>query len=105
MVSNVKREMTIDRPGALVIVVDTFRREHLEAYADPSSRMPCLNEFARSTAISGHHVLSSFPTVPAGADVLTGRFAYTHRGWESLPRYYLTMRIVETLSYVRNSFG
>ncbi len=87
------------------------------AYGGPSIRTPCLDELARSAVISDHHVLSSFPTMPAGADILTGRFSYTHRVCESLPRYlltlpeissrvgYLTIRIVDALSYVRNGFG
>jgi arylsulfatase A-like enzyme len=100
-----------------VIVADTFRRDHLGAYGNPWIRTPYLDEFARSSVVFDHHVLSSFPTMPARADILTGTFSYTHMGWEPLPRHllslpeilskagYLTMGIVDTPFYIRNGFG
>ncbi len=63
------------------------------------------------------HVISSFPTMPARADILTGSFSYTFMGWEPLPSYlytlpgllsragYLTMGIVDTPFFVRNGYG
>src|SRR5919199_475977 len=103
----------IDRPNVVVIVADTFRRDHLGAYGNPRIRTPHLDEFARSSVVFDHHVVSSFPTMPARADILTGTFSYTHMGWEPLPRHlltlpetlskagYLTMGIVDTPFYVR----
>ena len=107
----------IDRPNVVVIVADTFRRDHLGAYGNPRIRTPHLDEFARSSVVFDHHVVSSFPTMPARADILTGTFSYTHMGWEPLPRHlltlpetlskagYLTMGIVDTPFYIRNGFG
>ena len=106
-----------DRPNVVVIVADTFRRDHLGAYGNPGIRTPHLDEFARSSVVFDNHVLSSFPTMPARADILTGTFSYTHMGWEPLPRHlmtlpemlsgagYLTMGIVDTPFYIRNGFG
>src|SRR5215210_1689989 len=63
------------------------------------------------------HVISSFPTMPARADMLTGTFSYTFMGWEPLPRHvptlpgllsragYLTMGVVDTPFFVRGGFG
>ena len=110
-------KMMVDRPNVVVIVADTFRRDHLGAYGNPRIRTPHLDEFARSSVVFDHHVLSSFPTMPARADILTGTFSYTHMGWEPLPRHlmtlpellsragYLTMGIVDTPFYIRNGFG
>jgi arylsulfatase A-like enzyme len=104
-------------PNFLVIVSDTFRRDHLGAYGNPRIRTPHLDEFARSSVVFDHHVVSSFPTMPARADLLTGTFSYTFMGWEPLPRHlltlpellskagYLTMGIVDTPFYIRNGFG
>jgi arylsulfatase A-like enzyme len=104
-------------PNFLVIVSDTFRRDHLGAYGYPRIRTPQLDEFARSSVVFDHHVVSSFPTMPARADILTGTFSYTHMGWEPLPRHlmslpellsragYLTMGVVDTPFYIRNGFG
>src|SRR5215211_3187363 len=106
-----------DRPNVVVIVADTFRRDHLGAYGNPRIRTPHLDEFARSAVVFDHHVVSSFPTMPARADILTGTFSYTHMGWEPLPRHlqtlpellsragYLTMGVVDTPFFIRNGFG
>jgi arylsulfatase A-like enzyme len=104
-------------PNFLVIVSDTFRRDHVGAYGSPVIRTPYLDEFARSSVIFDHHLLSSFPTMPARADLLTGTFSYTFMGWEPLPAYlptlpallseagYLTMGVVDTPFFIRNGFG
>ncbi len=107
----------MDRPNVVVIVADTFRRDHLGAYGNPYIKTPYLDAFARQSAVFDHHVASSFPTMPARADILTGTFSYTHMGWEPLPTRlttlpqalsaagYHTMGIVDTPFYVRNGFG
>jgi arylsulfatase A-like enzyme len=107
----------IDRPNVVVIVADTFRRDHLGAYGNPFIRTPHLDAFARSSVLFENHLLSSFPTMPARADMLTGTFSYAHMGWEPLPRHlvtlpealstegYLTMAIVDTPFFIRNGFG
>ncbi|HKH76224.1 MAG TPA: sulfatase-like hydrolase/transferase, partial [Rubrobacteraceae bacterium] len=105
------------RPNVLVIVSDTFRRDHLGVYGHPWIRTPYLDAFARSAVVFEGHTISSFPTMPARADILTGTFSYTHMGWEPLPKGlptlsgllaeagYLTMGIVDTPFFVRGGFG
>jgi arylsulfatase A-like enzyme len=104
-------------PNFLVIVSDTFRRDHVGAYGNPVIHTPYLDEFARSSIVMEGHVVSSFPTMPARADILTGTFSYTHMGWEPLPAHlptlpgvlsragYLTMGVVDTPFYIRNGYG
>jgi arylsulfatase A-like enzyme len=104
-------------PNCVVIVSDTFRRDHLGAYGNPFIRTPHLDEFARSSVVFENHLLSSFPTMLARADILTGTFSYTHMGWEPLPANlftlpellsragYLTMGVVDTPFFIRNGFG
>jgi arylsulfatase A-like enzyme len=106
-----------DHLNVVVIVTDTFRRDHLGAYGNPYIRTPHLDEFARSSVVFDRHTISSFPTMPARADILTGTFSYAHMGWEPLPRHlltlpevlskagYLTMGIVDTPFFIRNGFG
>ena len=77
----------MDRPNVVMIVADTFRRDHMGAYGNPFISTPHLDEFARSSVVFDQHVISSFPTMPARADMLTGTFSYTHMGWEPLPRH------------------
>ena len=69
------------------------------------------------SVVFDHHRISSFPTMPARADFLTGTFSYTHMGWEPLPPElptlpgllaeagYLTMGVVDTPFFIRDGFG
>ena len=105
------------RPNVVVIVSDTFRRDHLGAYGNTYIHTPNLDAFARSSVTFDRHVISSFPTMPARADMLTGNFSYTFMGWEplwaslyTLPGLlsqagYLTMGVVDTPYFIRNRFG
>ncbi len=105
------------RPNVLVIVSDTFRRDHIGVYMQPWIQTPNLDAFAQSASVFDGHTISSFPTMPARADILTGTFSYTHMGWEPLPKNlptlpgllseagYLTMGIVDTPFFVRGGFG
>ena len=105
------------RPNVVVIVSDTFRRDHLGAFGNTYIHTPHLDEFARSSVVFDRHVISSFPTMPARADILTGTFSYTYMGWEPLPQRlptlagllseagYLTMGVVDTPFFVRGGFG
>jgi arylsulfatase A-like enzyme len=104
-------------PNFIVIVSDTFRRDHLGAYGNPWIHTPHLDRLAQSSVLFENHLVSSFPTMPARADILTGTFSYTFMGWEPLPKYlstlpevlsgagYLTMGVVDTPFYIRNGFG
>src|SRR3712207_7132535 len=104
------------RPNVVVIVSDTFRRDHIGAFGNTYIHTPHLDEFARSSVVFDRHVISSFPTMPARADILTGTFSYTHMGWEPLPHRlptlpgllseagYLTMGVVDTPFFVRGGF-
>jgi arylsulfatase A-like enzyme len=114
---NARGDKIVDRPNVVVIVADTFRRDHLGVYGNPAIYTPNLDGFARSSVVFDNHVISSFPTMPARADILTGTFSYTFMGWEPLPRHlmtlpellsragYLTMGIVDTPFFIRNGFG
>src|SRR5215217_268615 len=107
----------MDHPNVVVIVADTFRRDHLGAYGNPHIRTPYLDELARSSVVFDNHVLSSFPTMPARADILTGTFSYSHMGWEPLPGHLmavpeqlsgageLRVGIGETAVFIRSGFG
>jgi arylsulfatase A-like enzyme len=106
-----------DRPNVVLIVSDTFRRDHLGAYDNRTIRTPNLDRLAGQSVLFDHHVVASFPTMPARADLLTGRFSYTFMGWEPLPsdlptlprllseNGYLTMGVVDTPFFIRDGYG
>ena len=67
------------------IVADTFRRDHIGAYGNPTIRTPSLDALAaRSVRFDGHYA-AGFPTMPTRADHLTGRWTMSFMGWEPLP--------------------
>jgi arylsulfatase A-like enzyme len=106
-----------ERPNVVFVVCDTFRRDHVGAYGNPTIRTPSLDRLAGEGVVFDHHLVSSFPTMPARADFLTGRFAYTFMGWEplgagleTLPGLlsrsgYLTMGVVDTPFFIRNGYA
>jgi len=108
---------TPDRPNVVVVVSDTFRRDHLGAYGNDWIRTPALDRLADRSVVFDNHLIGSFPTMPARADLLTGRLSLTFMTWAPLPSDlptlpallsaagYLTMGIVDTPFYVRNGFG
>src|SRR5205807_1922430 len=85
------------------------------SYRVPPTRFP--DWLARESVMFDHHVISSFPTMPARADFLAGQFAYTFMGWEPLPSHldtlpgllseagYLSVGIVDTPFYIRDGYG
>ena len=106
-----------DSPNIIVIVSDTFRRDHLGAYGNEWIRTPALDRLAqRAMVFDGHHI-GSFPTMPARADLLTGRLSLSFMTWAPLPTAlptlpgllseagYLTMGVVDTPFYIRDGFG
>jgi arylsulfatase A-like enzyme len=107
----------MDQPNVILIVCDTFRRDHIGAYGNPTIRTPHLDALAAQSVIFDHHIVSSFPTMPARADILTGRFSYTFMGWEPLPiglqtlsgmlsaAGYLTTAVVDTPFFIRGGYG
>jgi arylsulfatase A-like enzyme len=103
--------------NVVLVVCDTFRRDHVGAYGNPTIRTPNIDRLAAESVVFDHHLVSSFPTMPARADFLTGRFAYTFMGWEplgtglqTLPGLlsragYLTMGVVDTPFFIRNGYA
>jgi arylsulfatase A-like enzyme len=101
----------------VVVVSDTLRRDHLGAYGNDWIRTPAIDRLATRSVVFDNHLTGSFPTMPARADLLTGRLSMTIMTWAPLPTEvstlpqllsdagYLTMGIVDTPFYVRNGFG
>ena len=78
------------------IVADTFRRDHVGAYGNPTIRTPSLDALAaRSVRFNGHYA-AGFPTMPTRADHHTGRWTMSFMGWEPLPASVTTL--AETLA-------
>jgi arylsulfatase A-like enzyme len=56
----------------ILIIADTFRRDHLGAYGNRWIHTPNLDRLAGEATVFEHHYIGSFPTVPNRRDVLLG---------------------------------
>jgi arylsulfatase A-like enzyme len=101
----------------ILIISDTFRRDHLGCYGNRAIQTPNLNRFADQAVVFERCYAASFPTMPNRADILTGKHTFTYLGWAPLPRQettlpqllsqagYSTAAIVDTPFYIRNGYG
>jgi arylsulfatase A-like enzyme len=95
------------------IISDTFRRDALGAYGNDRMHTPSLDALAAKSVRFDRHYMASFPTMPARADFLTGRFTMSFMQWEPLPENEVilselltskgvhTAAIVDTPFYIR----
>src|SRR5437867_7420336 len=101
-------KMREPRPNVVLVMSDTLRRDHLGAYGNEWIHTSALDRLAMRSVVFDNHLAGSFPTMPARADLLTGRLSLTFMSWEPLPTTlptlpellgeagYLTMGIVAT---------
>jgi arylsulfatase A-like enzyme len=97
------------RPNLIVVVADTFRRDHLGVYSKdeggrrkaegeapkanlhPSSfilhpsRTPNLDRLAAESVVFDQAYACSFPTLPCRAELFTGKFVFPFLRWGPLP--------------------
>ncbi|MQF48573.1 sulfatase [SAR202 cluster bacterium AC-647-N09_OGT_505m] len=79
------------RMNVIWIVADTFRRDHIGAYGNPTIRTPSLDALAAKSVRFDGHYAGGFPTMPARADHATGRWTMSFMGWEALPESVTTL--------------
>ena len=103
--------------NVILIVADTFRRDHLGCYGNNWIHTPYLDRFAKMAVVFDRAYLCSFPTVPARFELLTGLVAFPTRGWEPMPpqqvtladrlreQGYVTMGIFDTANLMRRGFN
>lgn len=70
--------------NVIVIMNDTFRRDHLGCYGNTWIHTPNLDQFAQRSALFEQYYIASYPTVPARWDLCTGRYGFPFRGWQPL---------------------
>ena len=73
------------------IVADTFRRDHIGAYGNPTIRTPSLDALAAQSVRFDRHYSAGFPTMPTRADHQTGRWTMSFMGWQPLPAEVTTL--------------
>ena len=70
--------------NVILIVCDTWRRDHSGAYGAEWIRTPNINKFAARSAVFENAYLGSYPTLPCRRDIMTGRLGFPWRGWGGL---------------------
>lgn len=83
-------------PNVIVVMSDTFRRDHLAASGvpapwtraghsgEPFIHTPNLDHLAAESAVFDRFYCASYPTIPCRYDLFAGRFGFTTRGWQPL---------------------
>src|SRR4030095_11106284 len=75
------RQETARAMKALFIVLDTVRRDYLQAYGNNWVQTPNLTRLARRGVTFDNHWVGSLPCMPARREFMTGRHNFLHRGW------------------------
>lgn len=100
----------------VLIVSDTFRRDHLGCYGNDWIHTPNIDNLAKESVMFNNAYAASFPTVPNRRDLVTGRFTFTHSDWSPLPRDevvladvlredgYVTMLIADTPHILKDGY-
>ena len=70
--------------NVIVLLNDTFRRDHVRCYGNDWIRTPNLDRLAQRSAVFDQAYIASYPTIPNRWDHHTGRFGFPIRGWEPL---------------------
>jgi arylsulfatase A-like enzyme len=99
------------------IIADTFRKDAMGAYGNKKIHTPVLDSLAARSTRFNRHYAASFPTMPARADFLTGRWTLSFMQWEPLPPKQVTLpqlltakgihtaAVVDTPFYLRNGMN
>lgn len=72
--------------NVVLIISDTFRRDHLGCYGNPWIHTPHLDRLAERSIVFDRYYAALLPTIPNRADVLSGKYSFAHGGWGPLPQ-------------------
>ncbi len=102
--------------NTILIMSDTFRRDHLGCYGNNWIRTPNIDSLAKESVLFDKAYAASFPTVPNRRDIVTGRFTFTYSDWSPLPSEevvlasvlrkagYVTMLIADTPHILKDGY-
>ena len=67
--------------NVVLIVADTWRRDHMGCYGNERIHTPSMDALAKSGTVFDNCNFGSYPTLPCRNDILTGRYEFPWRGW------------------------
>jgi arylsulfatase A-like enzyme len=72
---------------AIFIVLDTVRKDYLQAYGNDWVKTPNLSRLAKDGVVFDNHWVGSLPCMPARREFMTGRHNFLYRGWGPIEPY------------------
>lgn len=72
---------------SLFIVLDTVRRDYLQAYGNTWVKTPNISRIAERGIVFDNHWAGSLPCMPARREFMTGRHNFLYRGWGPIEPY------------------
>ena len=72
--------------NVIVVMSDSFRRDHVGAFGNSWIKTPALDRFAAESMVFPNFRMGSYATIPQRTDMFTGRFSYAERPWQPLER-------------------
>ena len=110
--------MSFELPmNVIFIISDTLRKDHLGCYGNSEIRTPNLDRLAEKSVVFDRCYAASFATMPARADLMTGKYCFPSLAWGPLPRSettlaeylrptdYRSMGVADTPFFMRNGYG
>ena len=73
-----------DAKNVIVLMLDSFRADHLGAFGNASTLTPNLDRFASESTLFTHSYPEGLPTIPVRTSLFTGKFTYPFRPWQVL---------------------
>jgi len=70
--------------NVILVMSDSFRRDHIGALGDKGAKTPALDRFAAGATDFPNFRVGSFPTIPQRTDMITGLYSYPTRPWQAL---------------------
>ena len=67
--------------NVILIVADTWRRDHMGCYGNEWIHTPNVDALAAEGTVFDNANFASYPTLPCRHDILTGRTTFPWRGW------------------------
>jgi len=70
--------------NVIVIMEDSFRKDHLGCYGNEWIKTPNIDKFASESIIFNYAYAEGLPTIPVRVSLFTGRYTLPFRGWQPL---------------------
>ncbi|HDZ21539.1 hypothetical protein LCGC14_0124080 [marine sediment metagenome] len=70
--------------NVILVMSDSFRRDHIGALGNKGIKTPALDRFAAQATDFPNFRMGSFATIPQRTDMITGLYSYPTRPWQAL---------------------